>query len=107
MTQVLVTSINLSEQASLILSLDEKIAELQELRKEKVNEIRAIMTEANITELKADSKHTFKLSQILRNSVDMARLKKEFKSIYVAFVRVGTVIINNRISVTISFNRQL
>ena len=87
MTQVLVTSINLSEQASLILSLDEKIAELQELRKDKVNEIRAIMTEANITELKADNKHTFKLSQILRNSVDMARLKKEFKSIYASLLR--------------------
>ena len=45
------------------------------------------MTEANITELKADSKHTFKLSEILRNTVDTKRLKLEFKSIYASLLR--------------------
>lgn len=81
MTQVLVTNINLEEQAQIILSLDEKIEELQELRKEKANEVKALMQEANITELKA-GKHLFKLSEILRNSVDTKRLKSEFSNIY-------------------------
>lgn len=81
MAQVVVTSINLEEQAGIILSLDEKIAELQELRKEKANEVKALMQEADLTELKA-GKHTFKLSEILRNTVDNKRLKLEFSDIY-------------------------
>ena len=83
MAQVVVTTINLEEQAGIILSLDEKIAELQELRKEKANEVREIMQKANISELKA-GKHTFKLSEILRNTVDTKRLKLEFSNIYKA-----------------------
>ena len=81
MAQVVVTTINLEEQAGIILSLDEKIAELQELRKEKANEVKSLMKEADLTELKA-GKHTFKLSEILRNTVDNKRLKLEFADIY-------------------------
>ena len=86
MTQVIITNLNLEEEASIILSLDEKIAELQELRKEKSNEIRSLMQQANLTELKA-GKHTFKLSEILRNSVDTKRLKLEFSNIYKALLK--------------------
>ena len=86
MTTVITTTINLEEQAGLILSLDEKIAELQELRKEKANEVRQIMQDANITELKA-GKHTYKLSEILRNTVDTKRLKTEFSNIYKALLK--------------------
>lgn len=86
MTTVITTTINLEEQAGLILSLDEKIAELQELRKEKANEVRQIMQDANITELKA-GKHTYKLSEILRNTVDTKRLKSEFSNIYKALLK--------------------
>ena len=81
MTQVIITNLNLEEEASIILSLDEKIAELQELRKEKANEIKSLMQEAKVNELKA-GKHTFKLSEILRNTVDNKRLKLEFAGIY-------------------------
>ncbi len=81
MAQVVVTNINLEEQAGIILSLDDKIAELQELRKEKANEVKALMQEAQVNELKA-GKHTFKLSEILRNTVDNKRLKLEFADIY-------------------------
>ena len=86
MTTVITTTLNLEEQAGLILSLDEKIAELQELRKEKANEVRQIMQDANITELKA-GKHTYKLSEILRNTVDTKRLKSEFSTIYKALLK--------------------
>lgn len=81
MAHVVITNINLEEQAGIILSLDEKIAELQELRKEKANEIKDLMQEANLTELKA-GKHLFTLKEILRNSVDTKRLKSEFANIY-------------------------
>lgn len=86
MAQVVVTTINLEEQAGIILSLDEKIAELQELRKEKANEVKALMQEADLTELKA-GKHTFKLSEILRNSVDTKKLKTDFSEIYKALLK--------------------
>ena len=79
-------SINLEEQAGIILSLDEKIAELQELRKEKANEVKALMQEAELTELK-ECKHTFKLSKILRNSVDTKKLKTDFSEIYKALLK--------------------
>lgn len=81
MAKVVVTSINLEEQAQIILSLDEKIKELSELRKEKANEIKTLMENAEVTELKAGS-HVFKLSEILRNTVDTKRLKTEFATIY-------------------------
>ena len=86
MAQVIVTSINLEEQAGIILSLDEKIAELQELRKEKANEVKTLMQEAQVNELKA-GKHTFKLSEILRNSVDIKKLKTDFSEIYKALLK--------------------
>ena len=81
MAKVVVTSINLEEQAQIILSLDEKIKELSELRKEKANEIKTLMENAEVTKLKAGS-HVFKLSEILRNTVDTKRLKTEFATIY-------------------------
>ena len=86
MAQVVVTTINLEEQAGIILSLDDKIAELQELRKEKANEVKALMQEAQVSELKA-GKHTFKLSEILRNSVDTKKLKTDFSEIYKALLK--------------------
>ncbi len=86
MTQVVVTTINLEEQAGIILSLDEKIAELQELRKEKANEVKALMQEAKINELKVGN-HTFKLSEILSNSVDTKKLKTDFLEIYKALLK--------------------
>lgn len=78
---VIITNIDLAEQANTILTLDEKIAELQELRKEKANEVKELMTQANVQELKA-GKHTFTLKEILRNNIDTKRLKKEFSKIY-------------------------
>lgn len=89
MTTVITTNINLENQANLILSLDEKITELQELRKEKVNEVRAIMEQANLTELKA-GKHLFKLSEILRNSLDMKTMKAKYAELYKALLKSST-----------------
>ena len=86
MTKAIFTNINIEEQAGLILSLDQKILELQELRKEKANEVKELMQQANLTELKA-GKHTFKLTEILRNSVDTKKLKSEFTEIYKALLK--------------------
>ena len=50
-TKVLVTDINLEEQAGIILSLTQKIEELTELKKEKLQEVRQLMEENNLKEL--------------------------------------------------------
>ena len=85
-TKVLVTDINLEEQAGIILSLTEKIEELTELKKEKLQEVRTIMEQANLKELPAGN-HTFKLSEILRNSLDMKTLKSKYAELYKALLK--------------------
>ena len=91
MTKVLVTNLNLEEQAGIILSLDEKIKELTELKKEKLQEVREFMEQANLKELQA-GKHTFKLSEILRNSIDMKTLKSKYAELYKALLKSSTYI---------------
>ena len=48
MTTVITTNINLEENARVIKALDSKIAELKELREEKVAEVKEVMTKASI-----------------------------------------------------------
>lgn len=85
-TKVLVTDINLEEQAGIILSLSQKIEELTELKKEKLKEVRQLMEENNLKELPA-GKHTFKLSEILRNSLDMKTMKAKYAELYKALLK--------------------
>ena len=47
--KVLVTELNLEEIAGIILSLTEKIEELTELKKEKLQEVRQLMEEKNLS----------------------------------------------------------
>lgn len=86
MNKVIVTDINLEEQAGIILSLTEKIEELTELKKEKLQEVRTIMEQANLKELPAGN-HTFKLSEILRNSLDMKTMKSKYAELYKALLK--------------------
>ena len=80
------TDINLEEQAGIILSLSQKIEELTELKKEKLQEVRQLMEENNLKELPA-GKHTFKLSEILRNSLDMKTMKAKYAELYKALLK--------------------
>ena len=51
--QVITTNINLEDNARVIKSIEAKIAELKELRDEKVAEVKDIMNKANVMELQA------------------------------------------------------
>ena len=66
--QVITTNINLEDNARVIKSIEAKIAELKELRDEKVAEVKEIMNKANVMELQAGA-FTFKLTEITRNNV--------------------------------------
>lgn len=87
--QVITTNINLEDNAKVIKSLDSKIAELKELREEKVAEVKDIMNKANVLELQAGA-YTFKLTEITRNNVDTKTLKTKYAELYKALLKVSS-----------------
>ncbi len=86
---VITTNINLEDNAKVIKSLDSKIAELKELRDEKVSEVKDIMNKANVLELQAGA-YTFKLTEITRNNVDTKALKTKYAELYKALLKVSS-----------------
>lgn len=89
MTQVITTNIDLEANGQLIKALDSKIAELKELRDEKIAEVKDVMTKANVFELKAGI-FTFKLNEITRNNVDTKALKTKYMDIYKALLKTSS-----------------
>lgn len=88
-TQVITTNIDLEDNAKVIKSIDSKIAELKELRDEKVAEVKDIMNKANVLELQAGA-YTFKLTEITRNNVDTKTLKTKYAELYKALLKVSS-----------------
>ncbi len=88
-TQVITTNINLEDNAKVIKSIDSKIAELKELRDEKVAEVKDIMNKANVFELQAGA-YTFKLTEITRNNIDTKTLKTKYAELYKALLKVNS-----------------
>ena len=86
--QVITTNINLEDNARVIKSIEAKIAELKELRDEKVAEVKEIMNKANVMELQAGA-FTFKLTEITRNNVDTKTLKTKYAELYKALLKVS------------------
>ena len=88
-TQIITTNINLEDNAKVIKSIDSKIAELKELRDEKVAEVKDIMNKANVLELQAGA-FTFKMQEITRNNVDTKTLKTKYAKLYKALLKVSS-----------------
>ena len=88
-TQVITTNVNLEDNARVIKSIEAKIAELKELRDEKVAEVKEIMNKANVLELQAGA-FTFKLTEITRNNVDTKTLKTKYAELYKALLKVSS-----------------
>ena len=91
MAKLITTTINLENNAKVIKSLDAKIAELKELRDEKVAEVKSVMAEADVMELQAGA-YTFTLKEITRNNVDTKTLKTKYAEIYKALLKVSSYI---------------
>ena len=87
--QVITTDINLEDNARVIKSIEAKIAELKELRDEKVAEVKEIMNKANVFELQAGA-FTFKLTEVTRNNVDTKTLKTKYAELYKALLKVSS-----------------
>lgn len=86
---VITTNVNLEDNAKVIKSLESKIAELKELRDEKIAEVKDIMNQANVMELTAGA-FTFKLTEITRNNVDTKPLKTKYAELYKALLKVSS-----------------
>ena len=88
MAKVITTNINLEDNAKVIKSIDAKIAELKELREEKVAEVKEVMAQADVMELKVGA-FTFTLKEITRNNVDTKTLKTKYAELYKALLKVS------------------
>lgn len=86
---VITTDLNLEEEAKVIKSLESKIAELKELKDERIAKVKEVMNKANILELQAGS-YTFKLTEITRNNIDTKILKTKYSELYKALLKVST-----------------
>lgn len=89
--QVITKNINLEDNAKIIKSLEAKIAELKELRDEKIAEVKEVMNKANVLELQAGT-FTFKLTEITRNNIDTKTLKTKYAELYKALLKVSSYI---------------
>ena len=88
MTTVITTNLNLEDEAKVIKSLESKIAELKELKDERVALVKEFMNKANVLELQAGA-YTFKLTEITRNNVDTKTLKTKYAELYKALLKVS------------------
>ena len=86
---VITTNVNLEDNARAIKALESKIAELKELRDERIAEVREIMDKAHVTELKAGA-YTFTLKEITRNNIDMKLMKSKYAELYKSLVKVSS-----------------
>lgn len=89
MANVITTNINLEDNARVIKSIDAKINELKELREEKVAEVKEVMAQADVMELKVGA-FTFTLKEITRNNVDTKTLKTKYAELYKALLKVSS-----------------
>ncbi len=88
-TQVITTNLNLEDEAKVIKSLESKIAELKELKDERVALVKEFMNKANVLELQACA-YTFKLNEITCNNVDTKTLKTKYAELYKALLKVSS-----------------
>jgi len=86
---VITTNVNLEDNARVIKSLESKIAELKELRDERIAEVREIMDKANVTTLRAGA-YTYYLKEISRNSIDMKLMKSKYAELYKSLLKVSS-----------------
>lgn len=91
MAKVITTNVNLEDNAKVIKSIDAKIAELKELREEKVAEVKEVMAQADVMELKVGA-FTFTLKEITRNNVDTKTLKTKYAELYKALLKVSSYV---------------
>ena len=86
MAKVIVTNLNLEEEVKIIKTWEEKIAELSQMKEEKVNQIKELMEKEQLSELQAGT-FTIRLSEVVRNNFNTSAFKKKYLELYNAFIK--------------------
>lgn len=89
MAKVIVTNLNLEEEVKIIKTWEEKIAELSQIKEEKVNQIKELMEKEQLSELQAGT-FTIRLSEVVRNNFNTSAFKKKYLELYNAFIKQST-----------------
>lgn len=85
MTTVIITS-NLENEIRDIRALEAKIAELDEMKKEKEALIKSVLDEAGLEEMKIGA-FTVRFTNIVRNNFNTTAFKKKYLELYNAFIK--------------------
>ena len=88
MQTIIITS-NLEDEIKDIKALEAKINELDELKREKENILRSLLSEAGVEEMKIGA-FTVRFTNIVRNNFNTSLFKKKYLSLYNAFIRQST-----------------
>lgn len=85
MKTVIITA-NLENEIKDIRALEAKIAELDELKKEKESLIKSVLDEAGVEELKIGA-FTVRFTNVVRNNFNTSAFKKKYLELYNAFIK--------------------
>ena len=89
MAKVITTNLNLEEEIKIIKTWEEKIAELTQMKEEKINQIKELMDRENLSELSAGV-YTIRICNIVRNNFNTSAFKKKYLELYNAFIKQST-----------------
>ncbi len=85
MTTIIITS-NLENEIREIRTLEAKIKELDELKKEKEALVKSVLDEAGVEELKIGA-FTVRFTNVVRNNFNTSAFKKKYLELYNAFIK--------------------
>ena len=85
MKTVIITA-NLENEIKDIRALEAKIAELDELKKEKESLIKSVLDEAGVEELQIGA-FTVRFTNVIRNNFNTSAFKKKYLELYNAFIK--------------------
>ena len=85
MKTVIITA-NLENEIKDIRALEAKIAELDELKKEKESLIKSVLEEAGVEELQIGA-FTVRFTNVIRNNFNTSAFKKKYLELYNAFIK--------------------
>ncbi len=85
MAEVIIIS-NLEKEINDIKVLEAKIAELDELKKEKETHIKTVLEDAGVDEMNIGA-YTVRFTNIVRNNFNTSAFKKKYLELYNAFIK--------------------
>ena len=83
---IIITNQNLEEEIKAIRTLEAKIQELDELKKEKEATIKKVLDDAGIEELQIGA-FTVRFTNVVRNNFNTTAFKKKYLELYNAFIK--------------------